>query len=152
MFEINVMEQQQPCTQVQKRVRKRFSYKFFLRASPIDSHVCTSAHDLSNLHARPPKRISTRASHQDLYQVMLGHPGRNHRDLVKSFSNGPAKAFDKHFTICTRSSCNELQRTLSKIFVPGSLRKSHKIVRKGPATDGPVLQDLDTRTFNEPPT
>jgi len=41
--------------------------------------------------------------------------------------------------ISTRSSHEGLYKTLTKIFVPGPLRESHKIVIKGPAAAGEDL-------------
>ena len=96
-------------------------------------------------------RISTRSSHKDLCKIM-------HGDLV-NFTRTCSRALRKTGTrsckglwqqatgISRRASHKDLQKTLTKIFTPGPLRRAHKIVRKGPAAAG---ADLTRSWYNFP--
>ena len=84
---------------------------------------------------------------QDLHKIFSQGPVPDHvrtsirlrQDLLKSFSQrrvqDHANGLWPDFTrIFTRASHKELQKTWRKIFMPGPLTESHKIVIKGPAT------------------
>jgi len=54
--------------------------------------------------------------------------------------------------ISTRSAHKDLQKTLTKIFMPGPRREAHKIFIKALLLLEQILQDLEARTSQHPPT
>ena len=107
----------------------RTSYKNFLWASQKNFHTSTNADHLQDLTAR----TSRGGFQQDLHKVFSQGPEPDHvrtprgfhQDLFKSFSQGPAQDHAK------ASDCMSLRSPLgllTKIFMPGPLRESHKIV------------------------
>ena len=91
-------------------------------------------------------RISTRASHKDLYKIMLRpltafhyDPINSHKDLYKSMHCKDLLKILMDFTSIPTRFSHILQKTWAKIFTPEPLRESHNVVIEGPAAAGEDL-------------